>query len=142
MLLKKQTLVVSLLVLSLIGVACSEKKIKRASVAIRQFAVSLEAVQTALTEINDAKFLDDNDYEAAQDVLYDVAVAGQEAGQAIKVAKDSKLALVHIESALGSVDRLLNEGVLRVKNEERRQSLTALVLTLRGAIVTVQVLLS
>ncbi len=141
MLLRKQTLVVSLLILSLLGVACTEKKIKRASVAIRQFAVSLEAVQTGLTEINDAGFLDDDDYNTAQDVIADVAVAGQEAVQAISVAKDSKSALVHIESALDSVDRLLNESVLKVKNPERRQSLTALVLALRGAIVTVQVFL-
>jgi hypothetical protein len=83
----------------------------------------------------------DDEHAAIERALADVARAGLGLGDAIRAARSKPGATQAIDAALAAVDRLLNEGVLHVKNPRARQDLQALVLSARGFLATISAVL-
>lgn len=132
--------VLSLLLLPLAG--CTDKQLKQASVTIRDFAVALESFQNAEIAAHSSGFIADADHLAIQGAIERIATYGQSAVQAIRVAKSKPQAIDAIDAALAETDKLLNQGLLAVKNEQSKAAISALVLTVRGVLVTTKALLS
>lgn len=137
----KTLLIIPALLIVLAMTGCSDKQIRQASIVLRDFGVGLEQVQEGFVRAYDAGYIDGEDYKLIQGVIYDIAAAGSEAVIAMQVAKSKPSAIVAIDKALEATDRLLNEGVLRVKNDTMKQALSATILALRTTLATAKALL-
>ena len=138
----RKLLVGPVLLLALLTAACTDRQMRQASVAIRDFAVGLEKTQEAVGIAHDSRFISDSDYRAIQKAIGEVAGYGQEAVTAIRVAKSKPDAIAAIDKALEATDRLLKAGQLGIKNDNTKVAITAIILSVRTTLVTAKALLS
>ena len=139
---KRAGVFVALALLLLISAACNDSQLRQASVVIRDFAVSLEQVQIAVETAHAHGFISDADHRAFEKAFDQIAAYGQKAVTAIRVAKSKPKALEAIDAALVETDKLLKEGLLGVKNENSRAAVSALILAMRGVLLTAKALLT
>lgn len=135
----KRGAVLLLAVLLLTGASC-DKSLRQAAVLLRDFAVVLEQVQNGFEAAHQAGFVSDEGYQQVQGGIGEIAVAGQEAVAMVREGKKGA-AVAAIDRGLVAVDRLLHEGVLHIKNEDRRVAVQAIILNLRGLLATARAIL-
>ncbi len=116
---------------------CESSKYKRVAQAADGFALSVRAFQQAEITAHAQGLIADDEHAAIERALADVARAGLALDDSIHTAQSKPGATQAIDAALAAVDRLLNEGVLHVKNPRARQDLQALVLSARGFLATI-----
>jgi len=142
---KRKAFSVALVLLLAIAVSapsCSDSSLRQASVVINDFANSLEKVQDAEIIAHNQGFVSQSDHVAIQATIENLATYGQSAVTAIRVQKSKVGAIAAIDSALVEIDKLLNKGLLGVKNEQSKAGLTALILAVRGTLTTAKALLT
>lgn len=130
-----------ILVMALTLSACSDSQLRKASVAIRDFAVALDKVQDGYIEAYKAGYIATDDYVATQRVIIEIAQAGQITTKAIRDLHDKKGALASIEIALNATEKLVTEGTLHIKNPTSRATVTLSILALRSVITTTKAFL-
>jgi major membrane immunogen (membrane-anchored lipoprotein) len=130
-----------MLVMALTLTACSDSQLRKASVAIRDFAVALDKVQDGYTEAYKAGFIATDDYVATQRVIIEIAQAGQIATKAIRDLHDKNGALAGIDVALNLTEKLVTTGTLHIKNPNSRATITLSILVLRSVLTTTKAFL-
>ena len=130
-----------ILVMALSLAACSDSQLRKASVAIRDFAVALDKVQDGYTEAYKAGHIATDDYVATQRIIIEIAQAGQVATKAVRDLHDKKGALAGIEVALNATEKLVTEGTLHIKNPTSRATITLSILALRSVLTTTKAFL-
>ena len=134
-------LLVSAIFLGGLIAGCTQSQMKRAAIIMRDFSVALEKVQDAMIVAHKDGFLDDADHKRIQALIDQIALAGEEAVNALRDANGKGAALAKLDIALMGIDHLTQEGVLHIKNPASRSTASALILSLRGIVRTAQAVL-
>ncbi len=134
-------LLVSAIFLGGLIAGCTQSQMKRAAIIMRDFSVALEKVQDAMIVSHKDGFLDEADHKRIQALIDQIALAGEEAVNALRDANGKGAALAKLDIALMGIDHLTQEGVLHIKNPASRSAASALILSLRGIVRTAQALL-
>jgi len=134
---RKAVPILIVLALVLSAAACERGNREKALLYMRDFQVSLEAVQDAEIAAHQQNFVSDSDHATFQGYVVRIATYGKAANNAI--ARSNQDTLVQIDAALGEIDELQTAGLLAVKNQQTRASLSALLLTVRTILTSVKV---
>lgn len=135
---RKLAFIALVLLISIASVACERKD---ALVFLRDVAVTNQKFQQALTTARAEGFVAQDDYVAMQRAIKQIALYDDAAVSFAEQGKN-KNALEQADLAIAEVDRLMSEGLLGVKNENKRLALQAILLTLRGTMVSAKALLT
>ncbi len=130
-----------LLVALLFAIGCDQGKLKRIAQAADGFALTVRSFQQAEIAAHAQGLVSQEEHVAIERALLDVANAGIELDSAIRLAQSKPKASAALQAALASLDRLLNEGVLHVKNPKGRQNLEALLFSAKGFLATISAVL-
>lgn len=127
--------IVVMLVLSL--TACPKGNREKALIYMRDFQVALESVQDAEIAAHKQGFVSDGDHVTFQGTIVKIAVFGKAANEALR--RGNQDVVTQLDAALAQLDELQTAGLLAVKNEQTRASLSALLLTVRIIITSAKV---
>ena len=122
---------------ALLASGCDENQYRRAAVATKDFAIALEKAQEAEITLYRAGKLDASEHLAMQGAFDDLADAGKELNAAVLAGKSKPEALMRLQAALESSERLIENDVARIKNEEARQQVLTYLLVARTSLGTV-----
>ncbi len=136
---RRRNLLVAVLLLPLAFASCPPgrraDRIRKLAQAADAFSMAVKSFQQAEITAHAQGLVDNAEHAAIERALIDVANAGRELDAAIRVAYAAggrPQAQAAIAAALDSLDRLLAEGVLHVKNDNTRASLQALILAAKS----------
>ena len=131
---RKVMLVLPMLFL-LLGAACEDDKFKRASLAVNDFTIGLQAFQEAEIAARNAGFVDAPTHIKIQESVAKAAQASMVMTEAIRNTRNSPGAVGGIKAALDSTQSLLDTGLAGVKNPQTKAQLQALVLGIRSPLL-------
>jgi hypothetical protein len=125
----------------LFAASCDQGKLKRLAQAANGFALTVRSFQQAEIAAYNQQLVSQDEHVAIQRALLDVANAGIELDSAIRLAQSKPKASGALQAALASLDRLVSEGVLHVKNPKVRHDLETLLLSAKGFLTTISAVL-
>ncbi len=131
---------IALLLPLMFVLGCEQSKLKKLAVAADGFSLTVRSFQQAEVVAHQQGFVSNEEHAAMEKAFIDVANAGVELDNALRVAptrSGKPKAAAALAAALASLDNLLNSGVLHVKNPKARQDLEALILSAKGFLATI-----
>jgi len=130
---------VALLLPLMFVLGCEQSRLKKLALATDAFSLTVRSFQQAEVVAHQQGLVSDEEHAAMEKALIDVANAGVELDNALRVARrgGKPKAAAALGAALTSLDHLLNSGVLHVKNPKARQDLEALILSAKGFLATI-----
>lgn len=131
----RKLLAVPLLALILMGAACEDDKFKRASLAVNDFTIGLQAFQEAEIAAHNSGYVDHPTHRAIQESVAKAAQASLVMTEAIRNTRNSPGAVGGIQAALSATSTLLDTGLAGVKNPQTKAQLQALVLGIRSPLL-------
>ena len=140
----RNLLALALLLPLVFALGCEQSKLKKAAMAADGFSVTVKAFQEAEVSAHQQGLVDDAEHKAIEAAIADMARAGLELDNAVRVASTNTpgpKALAALDQAYASLDNLFNVGVLHIKNPKARQSLQALLLSAKGFLATISAVL-
>lgn len=135
--LRKSTLLGLVVLLALTLTACENWR-ERAAIYMRDFQVSLEAVQDAEMDVFAAGYISAADHMAFQKQVIRIAEYGERANEAIR-AGNRQSTILQIDLALRDLDAMQREGLLAVQNDQSKAALSGLILAVRGVLTGARV---
>ena len=131
----RKMLAVPLLALILMGAACEDDKFRRASLAVNDFTIGLQAFQEAEIAAHNQGYVDHPTHRVIQEAVAKAAQASLVMTQAIRNTRNSPGAIGGIKAALDATQSLLDTGLAGVKNPQTKSQLQALVLGIRSPLL-------
>lgn len=136
------TLIVAL-VLVASAWTCSQAQYQKAAEAAKGFALSVSAFQDTEIIIYNSpanagqNLISTDEHKQIQQLLINVADAGKELNNAILVAKNQPGAVTALQESINACNRLLNDGVLHVKNPDTMAHLQLILISAKGFLATI-----
>lgn len=121
-----------LLLCSLIVLAGCDDKLLRVAQAAKDFSAATKALQGAEIQAHDSKLIDDETHVDIQRIVIQVALSGKELDNAVNVAHSQPQAIAALQASIDSLDRLLNEGVIKVKDPKTKTELSLAIISAKG----------
>lgn len=140
---KKANLVlfVGLLAILSSGFACQSADVTRAAVAADNFVDAVGAFQDTEIVLYEQGFIDEAEHRTIQTLLVDVANAGPQANNAIRLAKSEPELIEAVNFAIEAVQALDEQGVMRIKNPDAKARLRIALMTAKGALGVISAML-
>lgn len=138
---RKHVLVLSAILISGLIVGCDQSAVKKAAQAADGFSISVKALQQAEMVAHVQGLIDDAEHRDLEGYFLDVANTGLELDSAIRVAQSKPKAVEALQAAIASLDRLLNQGVLHLKNPKAKEAMQALILSAKSFLATIAALI-
>ncbi len=146
---------IALLLPLVFALGCEQSKLKKVAAAADGFSITVKAFQEAEISAHRQGLVDDAEHKAIEAAIADVARAGLELDNVVRVASQprpaldgtnaptsSKLSgLAALDQAYSSLDNLFNAGALHIKNPKARQELQILLLSAKGFLATISAVL-
>lgn len=130
--LKRKVAITVALAAVLVLAGCTDELLKVAQAA-KDFSVAVKTLQQAEIQAHDLKLtITDEQHVDIQRIFIDVANSGKELDNAINVAHSKPQALVALKAAIASLDRLLNEGVIKITDEKTKTELSLAIVGAKG----------
>ena len=133
----KYLAVLSAILIGGLLMGCEESAVKKAAQAADGFAISVKALQQAEMAAHVQGLIDDAEHRDLQGYFLDVASAGLELDNAIRVAQSKPKAVETLQAAIASLDRMLNQAVPHLKNPKARETMQALILSAKSFLATI-----
>jgi hypothetical protein len=142
---KRGIVVIPLLALAL--VACADDKLKKVAESLKITAESIGVVQSTVIEANKQKLVSDDDTRKILQVCIKVNQAGQEAtaitrGLAKLNSTDRQSILKILSPVLLSVSRAIDNDLAGIKNDDTKQKVKVLLLTIQSSLNAAQIALA
>jgi hypothetical protein len=128
---------IALLLPLLFALGCEQSRLKKLALAADGFSLTVRSFQQAEVVAHQQGLVSNEEHAAMEKALIDVANAGVELDNAVRVAHSRSKATAALGDALASLDKLLSDGVLHVKNPKARQDFQALILSAKGFLATI-----
>lgn len=134
---RKQSITVGILLSLALAIGCDDKLLKVAQAA-KDFSTSVKAVQASEIAAHDSKLVDDEAHVDIQRIFIDVANSGKELDNAVNVAHSKPSAVIALRASVDSLDRLLNEGVVKIKDDKTRAEISIAIIGAKGLLNTIE----
>lgn len=121
-----------LLLCSLIVLAGCDEKLLKVAQAAKDFSAATKALQDAEIQAHELKLIDDETHVDIQRIVIQVAQSGKELDNAVNVAHSEPKAIAALQASIDSLDRLLNEGVIKVKDPKTKTELSLAIISAKG----------
>jgi hypothetical protein len=145
---RRGALAIALIVPLLLTAGCEQSKLKKVAAAVDGFSATVRAFQEAEIVAHQQGLVDDLEHKKIERALADVAHAGLELDNIVRVSEpktwgqtSKSQVLAALNQAYATLDNLFTNGALHIKNPKARQDLEALLVSAKGFLATVSALL-
>ena len=120
--------------------ACDENRYHQAAQAANAYSFALATAQDVEIGLYKQAMVSPDEHAQVQQLFKETALAGKELTLHIQTAKDNQTVITSLTVATDSLNRLLESGVLHIKNAEAQTSIRVALGSAKTALATIAAL--